>query len=137
MFSKIAFTSAAIIATSANAAVARVECRYDSDIYDGTLEAFAKFFQHNDGTITYTGIFKGAVPQQDYTWSLFDTEPVAATSADDGQFVFALHTNNNGNACVSRLIMNSYDLADVTNKYIGISNEAKAIVAYCQLLPPV
>merc|ERR1711893_465228 len=104
MFSKIAFTGAAIIAMGAQAD--RVKCRYEAGIYDGdvTATAIAKFFEHDDDTLVYTGIFKNGNANTNYNWALYDGKPN-----------------------VARLILDDLDMDLVRDRYIGISCEGSGV----------
>ena len=137
MFSKIAFTSAAILAVSSNA-VERLRCKYEAGIYDDdvTATAIAKFIEHGDGTLVYTGIFKNGNANTNYAWALFDEQPAGGDDdvAAEGDVLFELRTNKHGNANVARLIMDEdRDLDMIEGQWIGISCAGSGVVASCQL----
>ena len=135
MFSKIAFTGAAIIAMGAQAD--RVKCRYEAGIYDGdvTATAIAKFFEHDDDTLVYTGIFKNGNANTNYNWALYDVKPEGGDDdvAAQGELLFSLRTNADGKANVARLILDDLDMDLVRDRYIGISCAGSGVVASCLL----
>ena len=139
MFSKIAFSTAAVFAMGVSAE--RLKCRYEAGIYDDdvTATAIAKFNDNNDdNTLVYTGIFKNGNANTNYDWRLYDEQPVGGDDAEaaEGELLFSLRTNKDGKANVARLIMDdNLQIGYVREKWIGISCDGSGVVASCQLQP--
>ena len=141
MFNKIAFASAAMLALGV-AADESIKCVYrsESGVYDDSgVAAFARarFTEHeDDGSTTYSGIFKNGNANTVYTWALYAEQPAVGQEGGAEQELFRLRTCPDGKANARNLVIFEEDeggLEDLEGWWIGISCEGTGVVAACTL----